>query len=71
MSNYMGSKLWDEITYPFPNFNGATIGVWEWVSYFISHIIMDVITYSSWDLSYKIYYIFFQNWYTESDITGF
>ena len=24
-------KMWDEITYPFPNFNGAIIEVWEWV----------------------------------------
>ena len=22
--------MWDEITYPFPNFNGATVDVWEW-----------------------------------------
>ena len=22
--------MWDEITYPFPNFNGATVEVWEW-----------------------------------------
>ena len=29
ISNYMPSKMWDEITYPFPNFNGCTIGVWE------------------------------------------
>ena len=27
----------DEITYPFPNFNGATVEVWEWISNFISH----------------------------------
>ena len=24
--------MWDEITYPFPNFNGATAEVWEWIS---------------------------------------
>ena len=29
----MPSKVWDEITYPFPNFNGATVEVWEWISY--------------------------------------
>ena len=23
MSNYIHLKVWDEITYPFPNFNGA------------------------------------------------
>ena len=25
---YTGN-VWDEITYPFPNFNGATIEVWD------------------------------------------
>ena len=23
-------EVWDEIIYPFPNFNGATVEVWEW-----------------------------------------
>ena len=43
ISNHMSSKVWDEITYPFPSFNGAVdefsypfpdfIGeVWEWIS---------------------------------------
>ena len=35
----------DEINYPFRNFNGATVDVWEWISNFTSHFIMDVITY--------------------------
>ena len=26
--------VWDEITYPFPNFNGGNIEVWEWISNF-------------------------------------
>ena len=38
----MPNKVWDEITYPFPNFNG-TVEVWEWVSNFIQHFITDVI----------------------------
>ena len=25
-------RVWDEITYPFPNFNGWTVDVWEWIS---------------------------------------
>ena len=25
-------KVWGEITYPFPNLNGAAVEVWEWVS---------------------------------------
>ena len=28
ISNNMPSKLWNEITYPFPNFNGCTDAVW-------------------------------------------
>ena len=32
--NHMPSKVWDEITYPFPKFNGCTIEVWEWISIF-------------------------------------
>ena len=27
ISNYLHYKVWDEITYPFPNFNGATVEV--------------------------------------------
>ena len=45
------SKKWDEITYPFPDFNGATVDVWEWISNFIPYFIMGVIIYQCWDLS--------------------
>ena len=45
ISNHMLSKVWDEITYPFPNFNGCTVEVWEWISNCISPFIMDVITH--------------------------
>ena len=45
ISNHMLSKVGDEITYPFPNYNGFTVEVWEWISKFTSHFIMDVITY--------------------------
>ena len=41
----MYSKMWDEITDPFPNFNGATVEVWECISNFIPRFIMDEITY--------------------------
>ena len=44
ISNHWPSEMWDKITYPFPNFNGATVEVWEWISNFISHFVMDVIT---------------------------
>ena len=42
----MANKIWDEITYdPFPNFSGAAVEVWDWVSNFITHFVMEVITY--------------------------
>ena len=41
----------DEVTNPSPNFNGCTVEVWEWISNFSPHFIMDVITYSRYDLS--------------------
>ena len=47
--NYKSSKVWDEITYPFPN--GETVEVWERLSNFIPHFIMDVITYPCQDES--------------------
>ena len=37
--------MWDEIIYLFLNFNGATVEVKEWISNFIPHFIMGVITY--------------------------
>ena len=36
ISNYIHNKVWDKITYPFPNFDFSTIEVWEWISYFYS-----------------------------------
>ena len=45
LSNDMLSKVWDEITYAFSNFNGCTVEVWEWIRNFIPHFTMDVITY--------------------------
>ena len=49
ISNYIHYKVWDEITYPFPNFNSATIEVWEWISNFILLFIDHMITYPYWD----------------------
>ena len=31
------------------SYNGAAVEVWEWISIFISHFIMDLITYPCWD----------------------
>ena len=49
ISNHMPNNVWDEITYPLPNFNGATVEVWKWISNFIPRFIVDVITYPCWD----------------------
>ena len=54
MSNHMLSKVWGEITYPFPNFNGCTVEVWEWLSNFMPHFIKDVITYPCSDLRWSM-----------------
>ena len=43
--NMSSNKVLDKITYPFPNFNGCKVEVWEWISYFTPHFLMDVITY--------------------------
>ena len=32
ISNHMPHKVCDEIAYPLPNFNGATVKVWKWTS---------------------------------------
>ena len=50
----MPGKVWDEITYPFLNFNGCTDEVKECISNFILHFIIDMITYPCWDQSYTI-----------------
>ena len=50
----MPRNVWNEIIYPFQNFNGATVEVWESVYNFIRHFIMDVITYLCWDLSWTM-----------------
>ena len=46
ISNYMPSKVWDEITHSFPNFTGATVELWEWISNFIPHVIKDVLIHA-------------------------
>ena len=34
-TNYIHYNVAGEITYPFPNFNGAAVEVWQWISDFI------------------------------------
>ena len=45
VSDHIYSKVCEEITYPFPNFNGVTVEVWERINDFIPHFIIDTITY--------------------------
>ena len=45
ISNYIHHRMWDEIIFPFPNFNGCTVEVWEWISNFISYFTGHVIIY--------------------------
>ena len=42
----MLSKVWDEISSPFPFFNASAVEVWGWRRNFIPHIILDVITHA-------------------------
>ena len=51
--NHMPSKVWDEITYPFPYFNGCTVD-WEWISNFMSHFIMRVTVYQCFGLIHVV-----------------
>ena len=48
ISNYTRHKVWDEITYPFPNLNDAAVEVWELIINFITHFTGYVVTYSCW-----------------------
>ena len=41
----MPNKVRNEIIDTFPNFNGATVEIQEWISNFIPHLVMDVITH--------------------------
>ena len=36
ITNYIHCKVWAEITYQFPNFNGCTAEVWKWISNFVT-----------------------------------
>ena len=46
ISNRMPSKVWEEMTDPFPNSNGCNAEVWDWINNSIPDIIMKVIAYS-------------------------
>ena len=54
ISNHMPSKVWEEIIYPFPNFNGCIVEVWEEISNFVTHFSGHMITYPCWGFSYTM-----------------
>ena len=39
LSSYIHYKIWDEMIYLFPNFNGATVEVWDWINNFIHNLL--------------------------------
>ena len=43
--NHMPSKVWNEITNPFPNFNDYPVEIWKWISNSNPHFLMDNISY--------------------------
>ena len=43
--NHMPSEVWDEIAYPFPNFNGYNVDFCELIRNFIPQLKIDLITY--------------------------
>ena len=51
INNNEPHKVWNEITYPFPNFNGCTSEVWEWIRNSTSYFKMDVITYPNFRIT--------------------
>ena len=47
--------MWDGITYPVSNFNGATVKGREWIKSFTPPFTMDVIVYPCWDWSLSLF----------------
>ena len=43
INNHMPNKVWAYITFPFPDFIGATVDVWVRINNFTPYFIMDVI----------------------------
>ena len=48
ISNRIHYNVWDEITYPFLNFNGATVEIHQWISNFIPHFSGHAIASPCW-----------------------
>ena len=49
VNNYSQYKVWDKITYSFPNFNSKTVEGCEWISNLMSYFTGHVITYPCWN----------------------
>ena len=49
--------MWDEITYPFPNFNGCVVEVLEWIINFISHVMMQSLLHAGIKLKLKLNHV--------------
>ena len=49
ISNHLRSWVWGGVIYLFPNVNGCTDEVWEWMINFILHFITDVMTDPCWE----------------------
>ena len=39
INTYIHDNVWDEINYPFPNFNGCTVEIWVWIV-ILSHTLL-------------------------------
>ena len=50
INHYIHYKVWDEMTYPFVNFNDEAVEILEWISNFIPYFTGHVITYPCCDL---------------------
>ena len=53
-SNYIHDKVWDDITYPFWNFNSEAIDFWEYISNFIPHFTWHVNSYPYYNQHYTM-----------------
>ena len=46
LSNFIDCKMWHGVAYPFPNFNGGNVEVYEWTRNFIPHFTLWALIYA-------------------------
>ena len=46
IDNHIPNEVWDEITYPFPDSNDCAVEVWECISNFILHFVLDILIHA-------------------------